>query len=431
MMKISILIPVYNERSTVLTMIGRVLAAPLEGAEISEVLVIDDCSTDGTSELLDALSDSRITVIHKKKRQGKGSALRIGFRQAHGDIVIIQDADLEYDPIDYQKLIEPIMEGKADVVYGSRFIGSRPKNALFFWHAAANRGLTILSNICTNLNLTDMATCYKVFNRRTVDMFRHRLVSNRFAIDEELTAWIGHGRARVFEVGISYDGRSYRDGKKINWKDGFEAIWSIARFNLLAPRRPDVTRSANRVDHLLTRWRSRRARNLIPKEVARHRILDIGCGAYPHFLVSSDFAERHGIDQNISEGVYENVVARRQGFSNGEPLPFPDQHFDVVTMLAVIEHLTEVDAASLLLEIRRVLKPGGFFIATTPSAAADPLLRALARLGVISAEEISDHKQFYTKALLRSQLEAAGFDSGMIRLSSFQAGLNLSAVARA
>ncbi len=236
MIKLSIIIPVYNEKQTVLDLINRVKQVTLVKAEILEIIIIDDCSTDGTRDILVTITDPLIKVILKTKNQGKGSCLKIGFVKAKGDIVIIQDADLEYDPNDFQKLIDPIITGQADVVYGSRFIGGRPKNALFFWHAAANRWLTTLSNIFTNLNLTDMATCYKVFSRQQVDRFRYKLICNRFAIDEELTAWIGHGKARVYEVGISYNGRSYKEGKKINWLDGLEALWVIIWLNLIRPR---------------------------------------------------------------------------------------------------------------------------------------------------------------------------------------------------
>jgi len=236
MTKLSIIVPVYNEKQTIVSLLELVKNCPLTNAVISEIIVVDDYSTDGTREILSNLNDPLISVIFKDSNAGKGSCLQIGFEHATGDIMIIQDADLEYDPADFQKMIDPIIANQADVVYGSRFIGGRPKNALFFWHSAANRWMSVFSNIFTNLNLTDMATCYKVFNRQQVDRFRGRLVCDRFAIDEELTAWIGHGHARVYEVGISYNGRSYKEGKKINWKDFLEAIWAVVWFNLIFPR---------------------------------------------------------------------------------------------------------------------------------------------------------------------------------------------------
>ncbi len=323
-------------------------------------------------------------------------------------------------------MIDPIIEGRADVVYGSRFMGGRPKSALFFWHSAANRWLSVLSNIFTNLNLTDMATCYKVFSKKQVNRFRGRLTSKRFTIDEELTAWIGHGRAHVYEVGISYNGRSYEEGKKINWKDGIAALWAILWFNVLAPRlfvERRVTRGWGPLDRILTMWRSAQARNLLYSIASRNRILDIGCGSYPYFLKTIDFKEKFGLDQHAVNEV-PGVTLRVHDFEEAS-LPFDDNHFDAVTMLAVIEHLTELTAIKVLTEIKRVLKTNGVLVITTPSAGADQLLRLLAALRIISREEINDHKQFYTKKLLREQFVKAGWQESSIQLGSFELGYNL------
>lgn len=234
-MKLSVIIPAYNERRTIKELISRVHAIVLPNVE-KEILVIDDGSTDGTRDLLKNLKGIRF--IFHKENQGKGGAIKTGFQNATGDIFLIQDADLEYDPNDYGRLLAPILSGHADVVYGSRFIGGDPHRVLYVWHYLANKFLTALSNIFTGLNLSDMETCYKVFRRETADSFKDKLVSKKFGIEPELTAYVAKGRRpggsrwRVYEVGISYYGRTYEEGKKINWKDGLAAMWHIVRFNL-------------------------------------------------------------------------------------------------------------------------------------------------------------------------------------------------------
>lgn len=232
-MLLSIVMPVYNEKDTLFEIIRRVLDAPVELER--ELVLVDDCSTDGTPELYSQLETqfpgARIRLAKHSINRGKGAALRTGFDEVHGDIVLVQDADLEYDPKDYPKLLKPILDGRADVVYGSRFVGGDEHRVLYFWHYVGNRLLTLLSNMCTNLNLTDMETCYKVFR---ADVIRNmRLRSNRFGIEPEMTAKVARGGWRVYEVGISYSGRSYEEGKKIGWKDGVKALFSIVRFALL------------------------------------------------------------------------------------------------------------------------------------------------------------------------------------------------------
>lgn len=230
-MKLSIIIPSYNERSTIEEIIRRVQSVSLDGIE-KEIIVVDDGSTDGTRDVVQRMAGVR-SIFHDENR-GKGGAIRTGFHHATGDIVLIQDADLEYDPNDYARLLKPILSGHADVVYGSRFVGGEPHRVLYVFHYVANRFLTMVSNIFTGLNLTDMETCYKAFRREVVDSFKDRLRSRRFGIEPELTARVAKGRWRVYEVGISYYGRTYEEGKKINWKDGLAAIWHIIRFNLFA-----------------------------------------------------------------------------------------------------------------------------------------------------------------------------------------------------
>jgi glycosyltransferase involved in cell wall biosynthesis len=229
-MKLSIIIPVYNEKNTILETLNRVKMADTCSFE-KEIIIIDDFSTDGSREILNKL-EREYKIIYHQKNQGKGAALRSGFAAATGDIVLIQDADLEYNPKEYLKLLEPILKGEADVVYGSRFMGSEPKRAMYFWHYVGNRFLTFLSNLFTDLNLTDMETGYKVFSKFVVETILPELKSNDFGIEPELTARVAKHKFRIYEVGISYSGRSYKEGKKINWKDGLKAIWYILKYNL-------------------------------------------------------------------------------------------------------------------------------------------------------------------------------------------------------
>lgn len=232
MNKLSIIIPVFNERDTILEILRRVEAVslPLE----KEIIIVDDYSTDGTRDILKNLNQHKYKVILKEKNEGKGSALKEGFLAATGDAIIIQDADLEYEPNEYKKVLGPILEGRADVVYGSRFVGSEPHRVLYFYHYLGNRSLTLFSNLFTGLNITDMETCYKAFRKEVTDSFKVKLVSKRFGIEPEMTARIAKGRWRIYEVGISYYGRTYKEGKKINWKDGLAAIWHIIKFNLFS-----------------------------------------------------------------------------------------------------------------------------------------------------------------------------------------------------
>ena len=223
-MKLSVVIPVYNEQDTLRDIIDRVRATPYD----KEIVIVDDCSSDGTGAILDDLGGADdLTIIRHERNRGKGASLRSGFATVTGDIVIVQDADLEYDPGDYGRLIAPILAGKADVVYGSRFAGGT-RRVLYFWHTVANQFLTLFSNMLTNLNLTDMETCYKVFRRDVLERITIR--SNRFGVEPEITAKIARLGVRLYEIPISYHGRTYQEGKKIGWRDAVAAIYSIIRF---------------------------------------------------------------------------------------------------------------------------------------------------------------------------------------------------------
>ena len=228
-MKLSVVIPCYNEVRTIRHIVDRVRAAPVAEREI---IIVDDCSRDGTRDLLRTeIAPLVDKVLFHEVNQGKGAALRTGFRAATGDVVVVQDADLEYDPQDYPRLLQPILEGKADVVFGSRFQGGQPHRVVYFWHMVGNKFLTLLSNMATNINLTDMETCYKVFRREVLQ--RIEIEENRFGFEPEITAKVARLGVVIYEVGISYYGRTYAEGKKIGWRDGFRALWAIAKYNLL------------------------------------------------------------------------------------------------------------------------------------------------------------------------------------------------------
>jgi glycosyltransferase involved in cell wall biosynthesis len=227
-MKLSIIIPCYNEARTIRRIVELVRAAPVADKEI---IVVDDCSTDGTREILQTTVAPLVhQVIYHDRNQGKGAALRTGFRCATGEAVIVQDADLEYDPQEYPLLLKPIEEGKADVVFGSRFAGGGPHRVAYFWHMVGNKFLTLLSNMFTNLNLTDMETCFKMFRRDV--LLKIEIEENRFGFEPEITAKVAKLDCVIYEVGISYYGRTYKDGKKIGWRDGFRALHAIVKYNL-------------------------------------------------------------------------------------------------------------------------------------------------------------------------------------------------------
>jgi glycosyltransferase involved in cell wall biosynthesis len=230
-MKLSVIIPCYNESSTILSLIKAVKDSPIKDREL---IIVDDGSKDGTRDILKSLNDPEARVIFHERNQGKGAALRTGFSAATGEICIVQDADLEYDPQEFPIVIQPILDGKADVVFGSRFQGGRPHRVVYFWHRVGNGFLTLMSNFFTDLNISDMETCYKAFRREVIQAINIR--ENRFGFEPEVTAKISKMNLRIYEVGISYYGRTYDEGKKIGWKDGVRAIYCILKYNLFEER---------------------------------------------------------------------------------------------------------------------------------------------------------------------------------------------------
>ncbi|MDF9827255.1 glycosyltransferase involved in cell wall biosynthesis [Ereboglobus sp. PH5-10] len=225
---LSVIIPCYNERATIRTLVDAVLNC---GVNPIEIVVVDDGSTDGTRDVLESEIAPLVSkIVYHEKNQGKGAALRTGFQHATGDYVIVQDADLEYDPRELPLLMQPLIDGKADVVFGSRFMGGAPHRVLYYWHSLGNKFLTTLSNMFTNLNLTDMECCYKMFRREVIQEIA--LKENRFGFEPEVTAKIARRQLRIYEVGVSYSGRTYAEGKKIGWRDGFRAIYAILKYNI-------------------------------------------------------------------------------------------------------------------------------------------------------------------------------------------------------
>lgn len=424
MHQLSIVIPVYNEAGTVASIISRVQSVSLPFDK--EIIVVDDCSTDGTQAILAGLRSDNVRIFYHESNQGKGAALRTGFGVAKGDIVIVQDADLEYDPEEYPKLLKPIIEGRADVVYGSRFTGGGEHRVLFFWHMVGNKLLTLLSNMLTNLTLTDMETCYKVFRRDVLDSIT--IEENRFGFEPEVTAKIAKLNIRIYEVGISYFGRNYLEGKKIGWKDGVSTLRCIIKYNLF--RRKKVTRGDGLLEGYLAHKRADIVNSLIPDKLRDGSILDIGCGSHPLYLISSGFKAKYGVDKIGSEKNYydpyycSEIIVKTVDIEETAALPFSDSELNTVVMLAVVEHIEPSKVGAIFKEAYRVLQPGGRFIITTPTAAGNVALRLMSALGLVSPEEIDEHKDVYDHDKLSRLLASAGFATAKMKSGKFELLMN-------
>jgi glycosyltransferase involved in cell wall biosynthesis len=400
-MKLSVVIPAYNEKETIREIVARVHAVPIE----KEIVIVDDGSTDGTREILADLDGKNgIRVFLQPVNRGKGAAIARGFQESRGDIVVIQDADLEYDPAEYPKLVHPIESGNADVVYGSRFLGGGERRVLYFWHTVGNRILTLISNMLTNLNLTDMETCYKVFRREVVRSIT--IESPRFGLEPEITAKIARRGYRVYEVPISYYGRTYEEGKKIGFKDAVSAIWTMLKFRFREVEDPrnvgHVTLARMAKLDGYNRWlHDFYARHL------GHRILEIGSG---FGNMTKFFADRERVIASDLDPVACETLRAAYRDSPGvtvESLRFPlkaeersrleDEKLDTAICLNVLEHIEEDREA--LRDIRAVLQPGGTLILLVP---------ALPRL-YGSLDQALHHFRRYAKDELAEKLKEAGF----------------------
>jgi glycosyltransferase involved in cell wall biosynthesis len=399
--KLSVVIPAYNEAKTIREIVRRVQEVPVE----KEILIVDDGSSDGTREILRELDGSDgVRVFLQPLNQGKGAAVSVGFRYAAGDVVVVQDADLEYDPNEYLRLLAPIEAGHADVVYGSRFLGGGARRVLYFWHTVGNRFLTLASNMFTNLNLTDMETCYKMFRREVVQSMT--IESRRFGIEPEITAKVARRGYRIYEVPISYYGRTYDEGKKIGWKDAFSALWTIVRHAFREAEDPrnvgHVTLARMARLEPYNRWLAERFRHALGS-----RVLEIGAGFgnMTRHLTGRELVVASDLDPVALEylrGVFRDdasvrVASYRFPLDGAERDGIRSLKIDTVVCLNVLEHIE--DDAGTLSDLHAALEPGGRLILLVP---------ALSRLyGTLDLH--LRHFRRYEKAELEGKVRAAGF----------------------
>jgi len=397
---LSVIVPCYNERATVAELLRRVKEVPIE----KEIIVVDDKSTDGSRDVVAALAEQWREIRHilQPVNQGKGAAIRRGIQEARGDIVLIQDADLEYDPEEYPKLVQPILDGHADVVFGSRFAGY-PRRVMLYFHRLGNTFLTFLSNLTTNLDLTDMETCYKVFRREVIQSIN--LQSNRFGIEPEITAKVARRGYRIYEVPISYYGRDYWEGKKINWKDGFSAIWTILKFGLFddPANEPSTYKTIRRLDRLqrYNRWIWERLRPFVGQ-----RVLEVGAGSgtmtrflYGRELIVATDKETPYIDRlRNAFRRRPGIIVERLDLDRDDAIDLSRYAFDTVLCINVLEHTADDVAA--LQRARQLLQPGGRIVVFVP--AGKDLYGSLDR-GV-------GHQRRYERDELQEKLRQAGFE---------------------
>ena len=397
---LSVIVPCYNERATVAELLRRVREVPID----KEIVVIDDQSTDGSRDIVARLAQQwpEIRQIIQPVNQGKGAAIRRGIEEARGDIVLIQDADLEYDPDDYPRLVQPIIDGHADAVFGSRFEGY-PRRVMLFWHRLGNTFLTFLSNATTNLDLTDMETCYKVFRRDVIQSIK--LQSNRFGIEPEITAKLAKRGYRIFEVPIAYYGRDYWEGKKINWKDGFSALWTILKYGLFhdpasEPRTFTQVRRRSRLTRY-NRWVWDRI-----KPYVGDRVLEIGGGSgamtrffYGRELVVATDRETAYVDRlRNAFRRRPGVIVERADIESDDVLQLARYNVDTVTCINVLEHTADDVAA--LRRAHQILPSGGRVIVFVPAGK---------RL-FGSIDQGIGHQRRYEKGELVEKLQQAGFE---------------------
>jgi SAM-dependent methyltransferase len=404
---LSVVVPCYNEEATLVTVVEKVLASSFVG----EILIVNDGSTDRSGEILDALDDPRIRVIHQPMNLGKGAALRRGFAAATRPFVIVQDADMEYDPAEYGLLLDPLLDGRADVVFGSRFMGGASRRVLYFWHSVGNRTLTLLSNVFTDLNLSDMETCYKMFRREVIQSLD--LFEDRFGFEPEVTAKLAAGRFRIYEVGISYNGRTYAEGKKIGWRDGVRAVYCIVRYSaggrrLLDPPVPHARPHDEADEHMAATLsnleRTHNYRDWLIDLVRPHlgsRILEVGAGHGTMTDLLESFGSVVAVEPSgRSARLLVERFADRDSVSvvHGTTSALdPDARFDSAVIINVLEHIA--DDVGELKEIRRTLEPDGTLVIFVP---AGPALYS-------DYDAAIGHHRRYRRSELAAKVSEAGY----------------------